>query len=191
MNLSIVIDAARALVLAVFLFAVVIAITSWAVRARRLSPFGAWARFARRAGDPLLKPLERRLVRSGQNPLDAPVWLVGVALVVGLVLLSAAGWLVGALYSAQNAAAAGPVGMLRLGVGAVFTVLMGAILVRVIGSWLGVGPYTRWMRPVYVLTDWLIRPIQKIVPALGPFDVSPMVAWLVLWVLEGVVMRLL
>lgn len=191
MNLSNVIDAARALVLAVFLFAVVIGITSWAVRTRRLSPFGAWARFARRAGDPLLKPLERRLVRSGQNPVDAPWWLVGIALVGGLVLLSFAGWLVGALYAAQHAAAEGPVGILRLGVNAVFTVLMGAILIRVIGSWFGVGPYTRWMRPAYLLTDWLIRPIQKIVPVLGPFDVSPMVAWLVLWLLEGVVMRLL
>ena len=191
MNLSIITDAARALVLAVFLFAVVIGIASWAVRTRRLSPFGAWARFTRRAGDPLLKPLERRLVRSGQNPVDAPAWLVGIALAGGLVLLSCAGWLVGALYSAQHAAAAGPLGILRLGVSTVFTVLMGAILVRVIGSWLGAGPYTRWMRPVYVLTDWLIRPIQKIVPALGPFDVSPMVAWLALWVLEGVLMRLL
>ena len=43
-------------------------------------------------------------------------------------------------------------------VSAVFTLLMAAILIRVIGSWLGIGPYRKWMRPVYALTDWLIEP---------------------------------
>jgi YggT family protein len=72
-----------------------------------------------------------------------------------------------------------------------FTVLMTAILIRVIGSWLGIGPYNRWMRPVYVLTNWLVDPIRRILPPLGMIDFSPMVAWLVLYVVRGFVMGLL
>ena len=75
---------------------------------------------------------------------------------------------------------------LRVLVSAVFTLLMTAILIRVIGSWLGIGPYRRWMRPIYGLTDWLIDPIRRILPPFGMFDFSPMVAWLVLYVVARI-----
>lgn len=60
------------------------------------------------------------------------------------------------------------------------SLLMTAILVRVIGSWLGVGRYNRWMKPVYLLTDWLIEPIRRRLPSFGPIDVSPFVAYILL-----------
>ena len=69
--------------------------------------------------------------------------------------------------------------------------LMAAILVRVIASWVGISPYSRWMRPVMALTDWLIDPIRRLMPPVGMIDLSPMVAWLVLWIARGVVLRLL
>ena len=74
---------------------------------------------------------------------------------------------------------------------AVFTILMTAILIRVIASWLGIGPYRKWMRPVYALTNWLIDPIRRILPPVGIFDFSPMVAWLVLYVVRGFVLGML
>jgi YggT family protein len=85
----------------------------------------------------------------------------------------------------------GPRIWIRVLVSAVFTVLMAAILIRVIGSWLGVGPYRKWMRAFYLLTDWLIDPIRRILPPVGIFDFSPMVAWLVLYVVRGFVLGLL
>jgi YggT family protein len=68
---------------------------------------------------------------------------------------------------------------------------MAAILVRVIASWFGISPYSRWMRPVMVLTDWLIDPIRRLMPPVGMIDLSPMVAWLLLWIARGVVLRML
>ena len=86
---------------------------------------------------------------------------------------------------------AGPRVWIRLLVSGAFTLLMIAIFVRVIASWFGIGPYRPWMRPVVALTDWLIDPIRRILPPLGMIDFSPMVAWLVLYVLRGFVLGLL
>ena len=49
----------------------------------------------RRASDPVLLPLERRIVRAGGSPQDAPLWLVGIVIVGGLLLLSLVHWLIG------------------------------------------------------------------------------------------------
>jgi uncharacterized protein YggT (Ycf19 family) len=54
-----------------------------------------------------------------------------------------------------------------------------ALLVRVIGTWFGAGRRGR-LRPAWVMTDWLVEPIRRRLPALGPVDVSPIVAWFVL-----------
>ena len=69
-----------------------------------------------------------------------------------------------------------------------FNVLILALLVRVVGSWFGVGRATRWMRPAYLLTEWLVEPIRKRMPPTGMFDWSPLVAWVIL-VLARAVLR--
>jgi len=75
----------RSLILAAALAAGLVALTHWAVRSRHLEPFGGWARMVRRLSDPLLLPIERRLVRLGRSPQEAPFWLFGVVL-IGLFL---------------------------------------------------------------------------------------------------------
>ncbi|HXE57295.1 MAG TPA: YggT family protein [Gemmatimonadales bacterium] len=182
---------ARTLVGVAFVGAVVIALTHWAVRRRRLSPFGPVPRLVRRASDPILIPLERRVIRLGGSPQDAPLWLLGIVIVAGLILLSLLNWLVGTVVTVAAIAHAGPRAIARFAVGLVFTLLMAAILVRVIGSWFGIGRYRSWMRPVYLLTDWIVEPIRRVLPPLGFIDLSPMVAWLVLLVLRGIVLGLI
>jgi YggT family protein len=181
----------RALVVLSLVYAVTVALTHWAVRSRRITPFGPWPRFVRRISDPVLLPLERRIIRSGGSPQDAPLWLVGLVIGGGLVLVSLTGWLIGTANTIVLVAQGGPRTWLRLLVSAAFSVLMAAILIRVIGSWFGVGPYRKWMRPFYLLTDWLIDPIRRILPPVGIIDFSPMVAWLVLYVVRGFVLGML
>ncbi len=65
-----------------------------------------------------------------------------------------------------------------------YDVLFIALLARVIGSWLGMFRYSRWMRPAYALTDWLVGPISRVLPPMGMLDWSPLAAWLVLWLLR-------
>ena len=176
---------ARVLVVCALVYASTVGLTHWAVRSRRLSPFGRWPRLVRRASDPVLLPLERRVVRAGGSPHDAPLWLVGIVILGGLLLLTLLHWLAGVIVSISVMADAGPRAFARLLVDAVFSLLMGAIFVRVIASWLGVSPYNRWMRPVVVATDWIIQPIRRVLPPLGMFDMSPMVAWLILYLVRG------
>jgi YggT family protein len=181
----------RGVVIAALIYASLVALTHWAVRSRRINPFGVWPRFVRKVSDPVLLPLERRVIRAGGSPQNAPLWLVGIVIAAGLVLLSLTHWIIGIAVSLAVIAQGGARMWIQVFVSAVFTVLMGAILVRVIASWLGIGPYRSWMRPIYALTSWLIDPIRRILPPVGMIDFSPMVAWLVLYVVRGFVMGLL
>lgn len=160
--------------------AAAIAAAHWALTARRINPFGALARTLRRVSDPILRPIERRLLREGGNPRSAPLWLLGLTVVGGLVLLAAAGWLRGLGYEVLDVVRGGPLAWLVAAVNVAFTVLYVALLVRVVGSWFGASPWGRWMRPAGRLTEWLLEPIRRFLPALGPLDLSPLVAWFLL-----------
>jgi YggT family protein len=178
-------------VFGVFLFAVVLAVMSWLVRTRRVSPFSAVGRGMRQVTDPLLHPIERLVVRRGGNPVQAGWWLVILVAVIGVLVVSLAQWFVESWYDLTGAAHVGPRALITLGVGVIYDVLFVAILVRVIGSWLGAFQYSRWMRPVYWLTDWIVVPIRRLLPPIGMFDFSPLVALLLLWVLKQFVYRIL
>jgi hypothetical protein len=81
-------------VLLVGLAALVIAIGSWALTSRRLSPFGWLARTLRSVSDPVLVPVERWLVARGRNPQDAPWWFLGLVVIGGILVLTIGQWLI-------------------------------------------------------------------------------------------------
>jgi YggT family protein len=180
---------ARTLVVTALVYASAVALTHWAVRSKRITPFGAWPRFMRRASDPVLLPLERRIVRAGGSPQDAPLWLVGVVIAGGLLVLTLVHWLAG--FVATLSYLSGPRAWARFVVSILFSVLMIALFVRVIASWFGVSPYRPWMRVAMALTDWLLNPIRRILPPVGMIDFSPLVAWLVLTLVRGFVLSYL
>src|SRR2546428_683136 len=68
--------ALRYVVFAAFAASALVALASWLVRTRRISPFGALGRTLRSASDPLIRPVEARLVPAGGNPAHAGWWLV-------------------------------------------------------------------------------------------------------------------
>ena len=182
---------ARTIVVVALVYASLVGLTHWAVRSRRITPFGAWPRFMRRASDPVLLPLERRIVRSGGSPQDAPLWLVGLVVAGGLILLTLVHWLAGFVGTLGYLSGAGSRAWLRFAASTLFSVLMIALFVRVIASWFGISPYRPWMRVAIALTDWLIQPIRRILPPFGMIDFSPLVAWLVLSLLRGFVLSYL
>lgn len=183
--------AIRILVVAALAYASAVAGTAWAVRNRRISPFGAWPRFIRRIGDPVLRPMERRVVRLGGNPQDASLWLVAAVILGGLLFISLVHWLIALAYTLSALTRASPREWARFAVSGLFSLVMIALFVRVISSWFGILPSARWMRPFTILTDWIIEPIRRILPPLGMVDFSPMVAWLVLWLARSVVLGMI
>ena len=189
--MGVIAQVARGLALAALAFSSLVALTFYLVRSRRIGPFGAWPRAVRRIADPILLPIEHRLSRAGRNPQDAPLWLFGFAVAGGLLLISLTDWLISFASSARVAAGSGPGGMAAFAVNVVFTLLIAALIVRVVASWFGVGVYNRHFRPVILLTEWLVAPIRRVLPPKGMIDFSPMVAWLVLVLARALLLSLL
>jgi len=183
--------AIRYLVFGVVALSALLALCSWLVRTRRVSSFGALGRAMRAVSDPVMRPVERRLVRMGGNPTHAGGWLIVITAILGIVFISLAGWFVATFETAQRAAQSGPRGTFRLIVELLYNLLFLALIVRVIAAWFGMFRYSNWIRPTYFLTDWLVEPIRRIVPPFGAMDLSPIVAWLVLMALRAILLSML
>lgn len=165
--------------------------TDWAVRRGHLKPFGAWPRMVRKGSDPLLVPLERRLLSSGKNPQDASLWLFIGVLIAGLVFIVFTRWLISTTGYLIALRSAGPLAWVRLVIAVTSAVLMGSIVVRIIGKWFGADRWHRGMRPFYWLTDWIIEPVRRRMPPFGRLDLSPLIAYLLLLLARTVLLGLL
>ena len=163
------------------------ATASWAVRTRRISPFSAMARLTRKSIDPLFLPTERRVVRMGGVPAQAPWWTVGVVAVGGLILLALLEFVKAQLMLAVASSYAGPGGIVRLLAAWGLMLLKVAIMARVISSWMGGSRYSRWWGWSFTLTEWFLAPLRRVLPTFGPIDLSPLVAYFALSLLQGVV----
>ncbi len=184
-------DIFRYAIFAVFLFSAAVALGSWAVRTRRINPFGRFGQRIRRISDFVLTPLESWLLRRGANPQHAGWWLLGISVVGGIVLISVVQWLVTEVGVMARSTASGPRGVIRLALYYGSQLLLLAIIVRVIGSWFGIGRFNRWMRPAYTLTDWIVQPLRRVIPPIGMIDITPIVAWFLILVLRGWLLALL
>lgn len=169
---------------AVFLL---IAVLDWAVRTRKINPFSPVARFCRRVIDPMLAPVESRVVRAGGLPTQAPWWALAAVVVMGVLLIVILQWIRATALSLEFAATQGGMGIAALVLQWVFELLKIALIVRVIVSWIGMR-YSWWARAAYALTDWIVRPIARVLPPFGMMDFSPLVAYLLIYVVERAVM---
>ncbi len=170
----------RYTVFGAFVISSLTALGSWAVRTRRISPFSKSAHAIRRVTDPVLNPVEQWLVRRGGSPQNAEWWLLGGTVVGGILILSFAGWLADRFSEVARAGRQSPMAPIRVIVYWAANLVSVAIMVRVIGSWVGLDRYNRWMRPAYVLTDWIIEPLRKVIRPIGMIDITPIVAFFII-----------
>ena len=52
-------------------------------------------------------------------------------------------------------------------------------------------PLSGLMQVLYAVTEPILRPIRRMLPGMGPFDFSPLVAILAIWVILQILGRLL
>ncbi|KPK42380.1 MAG: hypothetical protein AMJ78_02700 [Omnitrophica WOR_2 bacterium SM23_29] len=64
------------------------------------------------------------------------------------------------------------------------TILYWLILIRALISWVNPDPFNPIVQFLYRATDPILTPIRRVVPPLGPFDISPIVAFLILYFLS-------
>ncbi|HLA89552.1 MAG TPA: YggT family protein [Gemmatimonadaceae bacterium] len=167
----------------------VVCLVDWLVRTRRLDPFGRVARFMRAYVQPLIAPVERRVVRAGGLPSSAPWWALAAVVLLGIVVISLLEFVRTEVGSVSLALNRGPAAIYRLLVTWVVEILQIALIVRVVLSWVGARPGRWYVRWSYRLTEWMLRPLRRVIPMIGMIDVTPIVAWFVLTLLAAFFLR--
>lgn len=169
----------------------VFCVIDWMVRTRRVNLFGPVARFTRSKIDPILEPIERKVVSAGGNPATAPLWALAAVVIGGILLVSVLDFIRAEIMAIGLATQTGAGGIFRLLVAWAFDFLRIAILVRVVSSWLPVSPYSPWIRWSYAVSEPILRPLRQVIPSLGPIDITPIIAYFLIGFLQGAVLRLL
>lgn len=65
------------------------------------------------------------------------------------------------------------------------------ILVRVLISWVSPDPFNPIVQFLMQVTDPVLEPFRRIIPPMGPIDISPMVALLLLRALQSFLVKTL
>jgi len=186
-----VIQVLRTALLSIALVFGAICVLDWAVRTRKISPFNAIARFCRSTVDPFIAPIERRVVRAGGTPAAAPLWALAAVVIGGILLLTFLDFIRLGVARSMIASQGGSAGIFHLLVSWTFTILKIALLVRVISSWLPISPYSPWVRWSYLLSEPILAPLRRIVPSLGGLDITPILAYFLLNLVESLLFRLM
>lgn len=179
----------RPAVFAMTALAAVAALVSYLARTRKISPFSPVATFMRKSVDPwLIAPMERRVLRAGGTPASAPWWALAAVGVAGLVLISAVGFIRDEVVAIVVAQSTGGRGIVYLLVQWTFGILRLALFARVISSWVGGSPYSKWWRWSYVLTEPILVPLRRVIPTIGMIDITVIVAYFGLELLQNLIL---
>jgi YggT family protein len=190
-GVDIVIQVLRTALLSIAVVFGAICVLDWAVRTRKISPFNPVARFCRTTIDPFISPIERRVIRAGGTPASAPLWALAAVVIGGILLLTLLDVIRAEAVRSIVASQEGAAGIFHLLVSWTFTILRFALIVRVISSWLPISPYSPWIRWSYALSEPILAPLRRIVPAFGGLDITPILAYFLLSITESVLFRLM
>jgi len=175
--------------IAVVIFGVIVLmIVRLIVDGMDLNPFGWASRTTRRLTDWLVFPVRGGLRDVGADPKFAPLVVILIAIVLGFFLA----WLaqtvfstvIGVIDSAQRGAIIPLFGWVIYGLLSVYLLL---ISMRVVFGWARLSYQNRLMRFLINVTEPLLGPLRRMIPPLGMFDISPIVAGLLIWFLLSAV----
>jgi YggT family protein len=166
----------------------IVALLDWAVRTRRISPFNPIARFFRSSVDPLITPVERRVVRAGGLPANAPWWALAGVVLAGIVTISLLRFIQAQLLRLAALSGRGPAGIYILLVTWSIAVLQIALIVRIISSWFRISPYSVWVRWAFTLTEPILGRLRRVIPPTGMIDFTPLIAYFGLMLLEWILL---
>ena len=149
------------------------------------NPFSRPVLTVRGLTDPLLVPVRRAVVGFGFAPGVAPLVTILIAILVGWIatqlVTDVIGTVHGAIVAARQGRPVGLVGVLLYGFLSVYALL---IFARIVFSWGQVGYRSRVMRFLFRATEPLLGPLRRRIPPLGMFDISPIVAFLIIWLFQ-------
>ncbi len=169
----------------------VVAVADWAARTRRISPFSGVARLMRGTVDPRLSGIERQVLRVGGHPSATPWWALVAYVVLASLLLAGLDMIIGLIRDLLVAFSLGGTGLLALLIHWGFGFLRLALLVRVLCSWFTRAATSRWFRWSFGVTEWMLRPLRRVIPTIGMMDITPIAAYFLLQLAEWLVVSAL
>jgi YggT family protein len=156
-----------------------------------LNPFSRPVILVRRLTDPFVNPVRRALMGFNISPNGAPLVTILLTILVGyFALMLAAGVLntaAGVLVSLTSGRPGGLVALLGYLLYGLLTIYSLFIFIRIIFSWGRVSYANRVMRFLVRATDPLLLPLRQMIPPLGMFDISPIVAFIIIWLFQAAV----
>ena len=167
---------------------IVLMIVRLIVDAMDLNPFAWTSRTVRRLTDWLVIPVRGGLRNVGADPKFAPLVVILISILLGFFLA----WLaqtifvtvIGVIDSALRGAIIPLFGWIIYGLLSVYLLL---ISMRVVFGWAQLSYSNRLMRFLINATEPLLGPLRRMIPPLGMFDLSPIVAGLLIWFLLSAV----
>jgi YggT family protein len=175
-------------VIAFIVAVVVLVIVRLIANQADLNPFSWSSRTIRRLTDPFIVPMRRALVGFGVDPKYAPLVAILTAILLGWFSLqlvaSIANTVAGVLMSLSGHAVVPIIGYVLYGLLSFYSLL---IFLRIVFSWVMVSYSNRLMRFLLNATEPLLGPLRRMVPLVGAFDISPIVAFIILWLVQAAI----
>lgn len=149
------------------------------------NPFNWISRTSRRLSDPFIMPVRGGLMRATVDPKFAPLVVILITILLGWLFLAlcgeVAGTLGGLILSVKRGDAVSGLGFILYGAISIYMLL---IFIRIIFSWGMLTYRNRVMRFLIDVTEPLLGPLRRIIPPLGMMDISPIFAFIILWLLK-------
>lgn len=153
-----------------------------------LNPFGWSSLTIRRLTDPFIGPIRRALKGFGVDPKYAPLVTILLIILLGWFALqlvsSVVNTLAGILFSLDGRTMVPIFGYVLYGMVSLYILL---IFIRIVFSWGMASHSNRVMRFLVNATEPMLGPLRRIVPLVGTFDISPIVAFIILWLLQAAI----
>ena len=153
--------------------------------AANLNPFAWTSRTIRRLTDPFVSHARKGLMGFGVDPKFAPLIVILITILLGWFFLwlseDVASTLIGIVLSIK---AANPIAALGFVIYGALSVYIVFIFMRIVFSWGMVSYSNRLMRFLVNITEPLLGPLRRIIPPLGMMDISPIFAFLIIWLFQ-------
>jgi len=154
-----------------------------------LNPFSWASRTIRRLSDAFVMPARRAMMGLGVDPKFAPLVVILIAILLGWFFLwlteEVAATLIGLIISFKAANPIMGLGYIIYGALSVYIVF---IFMRIVFSWGMVSYSNRLMRFLVNTTEPLLGPLRRIIPPLGVMDISPIFAFIIIWLFQRAIM---
>jgi YggT family protein len=155
-----------------------------------VNPFTWHAINVKRVTDPLVLPVRAMLVSMRVDPIVAPIIVIVVFILIGFIVIQVVNGFLNTIAGILTAASSGRPNAAVAILGYVLYALVGLyelmIFARIVMAWFVVS-YGKRMRLLIRTTEPLLAPLRRMIPPVGMFDVSPIIAFVILWVLQSAI----